>query len=262
MKERNNKTKAAVMSGGTVLIAEVNRIFDPVITDVVAQAGYTGVWYDMEHGHLDMGTLATMILAARSAELDAFVRIPHGPYNTVIKPLEMGAAGLIWPHCKSADEAQAFVRMAKFRPLGMRGIGGGWDSSYGTDPTTEYLDRANEQTLLGVMIEDVEGVENVEDIAAVEGIDLLFVGPGDLSHSYGMERAGAAVTQPQVVEAFDRVGEACRQHGKVMGTAGAPDASMRFVVEKGVRWLNCCHDTVAARTGYAQALKEARRIVG
>ena len=258
-----NKTKASLMRGETALVAEINRMFNPVMTEVIAQAGFSSVWYDMEHSHLDVDTLSTMILAARTADVEVFVRIPHGPYNTVIKPLEMGAAGLIWPHCRSVEEARAFVRMAKFRPLGLRGMGGGRDSGYGTAELAEYLDRANAETLLGVMIEDAEGVEAVDGIAAVEGIDLLFVGPGDLAHSYGVERDGGhPIMQPRVLEAYDRVGEACRTHGKVMGTAVDPGEPMRQVVERGARWLNCCHDATAVRNGYSQAREATTEIVG
>ena len=258
----SNRTKASLLRGDTILVAEVNRMFNPIVTEVIAQAGFTSVWYDMEHSHLDVDTLSTMILAARSADVEVFVRIPHGPYNTVIKPLEMGAAGLIWPHCRSVEEAKEFVRMAKFRPLGLRGIGGGRDSGYGTVGLADYLDRANAETLLGVMIEDAEGVEEAEGIAAVEGIDLLFVGPGDLAHSYGVERDGGhPITQPRVLEAYDRVGKACATHGKVMGTAVDPGEPMRQVVERGVRWLNCCHDVTAVRNGYGQARQETERLL-
>ena len=253
---RVNNTKAALLGGEVVIVAEINRVFSPIVVEVIAQAGYTCVWIDMEHSHLDLDGLSNMILAARTVDLDVIVRIPHGPYNQVIKTLELGAGGLIWPHCKSAAEARQFVRMAKFRPLGLRGMGGGRDSLFGKIERKEYLDQANEQTLLGVMIEDKEGVTNADAIAAVEGIDLLFVGPADLSHSYGVERkSGHPIIQKQVLEAFDKVGAACRAHGKVMGTAVNPGAPMRNVVEKGTRWLNCCHDVTALIKGYSHALQ-------
>ena len=253
---RVNNTKAALLRGEAVMVPEINRVFNPVVVELIAQAGYTCVWIDMEHTHLGLDGLSNMILAARTVDLDVVVRVPHGPYNQIIKTLELGAGGLIWPHCKSVDEARQFVRMAKFRPLGLRGMGGGRDSQFGTLERGEFLDQANQHTLLGVMIEDAEGVEAADAIAAVEGIDLLFVGPGDLAHSYGVEReVGHPITQKKVLEAFDRVGEACRAHGKAMGTAVDPGEPMRQVVEKGTRWLNCCHDLTATRNGYNQALQ-------
>lgn len=258
---RVNNTKAALLRGEVVKVPEINRVFNPIVVEAVAQAGFACVWIDMEHSHLDLHGLSNMILAARTVDLDVIVRLPHGPYNQIIKTLELGAGGLVWPHCKSAEEARQFVHMAKFRPLGLRGIGGGRDSAFGQLETREYLDQANEQTLLGVMIEDAEGVEHVEAIAAVEGIDLLFVGPGDLAHSYGVEREeGPPITQKKVLEAFDRVGEACRAHGKAMGTAVAPGESMRAVAEKGTRWFNCCHDLTALCNGYGDALRATDEI--
>jgi len=259
---RIHKTLAALRKGETVRIAEINRAFDPVVVEVVAETGFACVWLDMEHTHLDFDDLSTMVIAARAVDLDVVVRIPHGPYNQVVKTLEVGAGGLIWPHCKSAAEARELVKMAKFRPLGLRGIGAGRDSHYGKLPLKEYLDAANENTLLGVMIEDEEGVDDVEAIAAVEGIDLLFVGPADLAHSYGVEREpGSPVTQERVLEAYDKVAAACRANGKVMGTAVGPGEAMRNVVQKGARWLNCCHEVTALRVGYEQAFRATGEIV-
>lgn len=257
---RTNNTKAALLKGETINVAEVNRIFDPAVVELAAQAGFGCVWLDMEHSHLDLVALSAMVLAARTVDVDIIVRIPKGPYNQVIKPLEVGAGGLVWPHCKSADEARAFVAMAKFRPLGLRGVGGGRDSRYGTLDFVEYADRANAETLLGVMIEDVAGVDDVEAIAAVEGIDLLFVGPSDLAHSYGVEREGVHIDSERVQTAFDKVSAACAKNGKVMGTAVGPGESMRNVVAKGGRWFNCSHELGAMTNGYRDALQATEAI--
>lgn len=259
---RINKTKAALISGETVNVAEINRIFDPAVVELAAQAGFGCVWVDMEHSHLDLVALSTMILAARTVDLDVIVRIPKGPYNQVIKPFEVGANGLVWPHCKNADEAREFVQMAKFQPLGKRGVGGGRDSHYGTLDFNEYTERTNTQTLLGVMIEDVEGVDEVEAIAAVEGIDLLFVGPSDLAHSYGVGHEGVHIEHERVQSAFDKVAAATAKHGKAMGTAVGPGESMCSVAAKGGRWFNCSHELGALTAGYRNALQAAEVITG
>ena len=94
----------------------------------------------------------------------------------------------------------------------------------------------------------------MEAIAAIEGIDLLFVGPSDLAHSYGVEREGVPhIDHERVLAAFDRVGAACAANGKAMGTAVGPGASMRRVVAKGTRWLNCCHEMSALTSGLGRA---------
>ena len=258
---RANRTKAALLSGETIAVPEIIRVCDPIVVELIAESGFNRVWIDMEHSHLSLDRLSNMILAARTVDLDVIVRIPHGPYNQVMKPLELGASGLIWPHCKSADEARQFVRMAKFRPLGLRGMGGGRDSRFGKMVRKDFFDQANEHTLLGVMIEDEEAVDDVEAIAAVEGIDLLFIGPGDLRHSYGVEREGGVqIDHPRILEAFDKVGEACRAHGKAMGTAVDPGEPMRAVFERGTRWFNCCHDVTALTNGYGRALQATNDI--
>ena len=257
-----NHTKSAMLRGETIAVPEIVRVFDPIVVELIAEAGFTCVWIDMEHSHLGLDGLSNMILAAQTVDVDVIVRIPHGPYNQVMKPLELGASGLIWPHCKSADEARQFVRMAKFRPLGLRGMGVGRDSRFGRMVRKDYLDLANEHTLLGVMIEDEEGVDDADAIAAVGGIDLLFIGPGDLRHSYGIEREGGdQIDHPKILEAFEKVGEACRVHRKAMGTAVGPGEHMRTVFEKGTRWFNCCHEATALINGYEGALKNTNNIV-
>ena len=261
MARRINKSKQTLLDGGTVPVAEINRVASPLLVEAVGLAGFGCVWIDMEHSHIGLDELSNMIVAARAADLDLVFRIPHGPYNQIIKTLELGANGLIWPHCKSADEARNLVHMAKYRPLGLRGMGGGRDWNFGNDVLSEYIDWTNEQTLLGVMIEDAEGVEDAESIAAVEGIDLLFVGPGDLSHSYGIERDPENPMHPRILEAFDRVGAACRANGKGMGTATGPSEFMRTVVTKGTRWLNCATDMGVLIDGYAGNRKATGEII-
>ena len=257
---RINRTKQALLSGKSVMVAEINRIPSPLVVEAVALAGFDSCWIDMEHSHIGLDDLSNMILAARAHDIDVVVRIPHGPYNQVIKTLELGANGLVWPHCKSADEARNLVHMAKYRPLGLRGMGGGRDWNFGNDVLAEYIEWANAETLLGVMIEDAEGVEAVEEIAAVEGLDLLFVGPGDLSHSYGVEREAGSYTHPRILEAFERVGAACAANGKGMGTAIGPGDGMREVVARGTRWLNCATDMGMLIDGYAGNLATASEI--
>ena len=262
VERRINESKRTLLEGGTVLVAEVNRVASPLVLEAVGLAGFGCAWIDMEHSHIGLDDLSHMIMAARAADIDVVVRIPHGPYNQVIKTLELGASGLIWPHCKSAAEAGNLVHMAKYRPLGLRGMGGGRDWNFGKDDLPEYIEWANEQTLLGVMIEDAEGVDEVEAIAAVDGIDLLFVGPGDLSHSFGIERETGSYTHPRILEAFERVGAACRANGKGMGTAIGPGDGMRKVVARGTRWLNCAADMGVLIDGYAANRTAAAEITG
>ena len=259
--KRENITKQKLLNGEIIKVPEINRVFDPTVVETLASVGYDCVWVDMEHSHADFRDLATLILASRACNLDVFVRIPHGPYNQIIKTLEIGASGLIWPHCKSASEAKAFVEMAKYHPSGMRGMGGGRDSDFGKAEKPSYFDFANANVLLGVMIEDKEGVHACEEIAQVDGIDLLFVGPGDLSQSYGVHREpGHPILHPRITEAFQKVGASCKANGKAMGTAVDPGEAMELAIDKGTTWLNCCHDVTALTVGYSQAFNETDSI--
>lgn len=252
----------ALQQGQTEIVPEIYCVFDPIVVEAVSAVGHTCEWIDMEFSHAVLTGLSNMILATRSVDMEVFVRIPHGPYNLIAKPLELGAAGLIWPHCQNVEDARALVRMAKFRPEGMRGMGGGRDSEWGTLDRSAYIEAANENVLLGVMIEDAEAVEECEAIASVPGIDLLILGSGDLSQSYGVHRdPGHVFTKPKVANAFDRVSEACRVNGKTMGTPVEPGGSMRWAIEHGARWLICCDEMTSLAKGYGGAMEQTVAIL-
>src|SRR3972149_8459093 len=186
LRMKRNNVKEMLKKGKVVLVPEINRIFSPKIIEILGLLKYECVWIDMEHSELGLDQLSDMILAARVADVDVIVRIAKGGYNSVIRPLELGAGGLVLPHCMCADEAREFVRMAKFTPMGLRGMGAGRDSNYGLTRLNDYIRYANKETLLAVMVEDREAIASIDELAAVRGIDVLFIGPADLSQSYGV----------------------------------------------------------------------------
>ncbi len=250
-----------MQSGERLAIAEINRVFSPIVVELLGQIGYSCVWVDMEHSHLSYETLSDLVVAARAADIDIVVRLPKGPYNVVSKALELGVDGFIWPHCLSADEARQVVRLGKFRPLGMRAVGGGRDLRFGMMNMHEYLRQANEHTMLGVMIEDASGVDEVDEIAAVEGIDLLFFGPGDLSHNYGVEHEKPnPLEHPKIQQAMEKTAAACRKHNKVFGTRCNPDQYLPAVVEKGARWINVTDEIISLREGYANQKQASEKV--
>ena len=209
------------------------------IVDIMGFVGFDSVWIEHEHSDFSFGEMSQMILAARAHDMDAVVRVERTGYNDLIKPLEAGATGLVVPHCMNGEDAKAIVRETKFSPLGLRAAGGSTDFDYGMIDRMEYFRHANAQTLIAGIIEDKEAVEDVDAIAATEGIDVLLMGPGDLSQSYGI--MGQA--KHELIEnATDKVAEACAKHGKWWGTPVGSREEGQRALERGARIMQTVNE--------------------
>lgn len=204
------------------------------IVEMIGLAGYECVWIEMEHSDYTLENMSQMILAARATGMEAIVRVPRRGYTDYIKTLEAGATGLIYPHCTNADEAREFVRATRFQPLGWRGMGGSVDTQYGTMPLDKYWEHGNNEVLLAVMIERKEAVDDIDAIVAVEGLDGVVIGPGDLSQSYGLI---GQFDHPQIHEARARVAEACAKHGKWWGCPCQSPEAAKTLMPEGARFL-------------------------
>jgi 2-keto-3-deoxy-L-rhamnonate aldolase RhmA len=244
-----NRILQKLREGKPVLVGAVWTVPHWKIVEMLGIAGYDGVWIEMEHSDTTWEQMSQMILAARATGMEAVVRIPRGSYNDVIRPLEAGATGLLLPHCTGGEDAREFVRMARFAPLGWRGIGGSVDTRYGTLPLQEYCEWANREILLGVMVERKEAVEHVDAIAGTEGLDLLLVGPADLSQSLGVR---GEMSHPLMREAIERVAEACTRHGKYWAVAGVVP-SYAEQVAMGARFFNIVNEMSVLMEGFQRA---------
>jgi 4-hydroxy-2-oxoheptanedioate aldolase len=227
-------------SGGFVRTVGVSRMRDPWLAEVIGKLDFDLIWLDMEHRSFGNDIIDPIALACRATGIDLMVRILKDGYMAPMRALEAGANGIMVPHCRSAAEARQWVEWTRFPPLGKRGFdGAGADADYYLAPPLEHLKHGNEQTFLVLQIEDVEAVECVEEIAAVKGVDLLFVGPGDLSISYGVPMQ---TDHALVQAAIDRVAAACRKHGKWWGMpTGSPEAA-QALIDRGAGMVTCTGD--------------------
>ena len=184
------------------------------------------------------------------------VRILKHGYTAPMRALELGANGIMVPHCRTAEEARQWVEWTRFPPLGKRGFdGAGPDADYALANPIEYLRHANEQTFLVVQIEDAEAVSCVDEIASVPGVDLLFVGPADLSISYGVP---LQLDHIFVQRAIDRIAEAAAKNGKWWGMpTGSPDAA-QALINRGGRFIVCGGDHGALLNGLRTGLDAHR----
>ena len=241
-------------SGGVVRAASISRVVDPWLTEVVGRIGYDVVWFDLEHRAYSPEKINILSLACRSVGIDLMVRVRKGGYFDPMQALEFGANGLMIPHIRSAKEARQWVEWSRFPPLGKRGLdGAGADADYGLADTHAYLKHANEEVFLAFQVEDREAIENIEEIATIEGFDLFFIGPGDLSLSFGVP---LDFDHPVLREATVRVAEAARKHGKWWGTSTPTPEAAKDALKLGARLIVAGGDHAALVNGMSNSFKE------
>jgi 4-hydroxy-2-oxoheptanedioate aldolase len=210
--------------------------------EIAAMAGFDCLWNDREHVGNDWSHIESQIWAAKSQNVDVVVRVSRGSYSDYIRPLELDATGIMVPHLMGLEDAKNIVRMTRFGPLGLRAVdGGNADGAYGQVDFQEYLQTANRERLVIAQIEDPQPLEELDAIAALEGIDMLFFGPGDFSHAIG---APGDFSHPRVLEARQRVADACRANGKWAGTVSNP-GNVAELIEMGYSFLNIGADVIA-----------------
>lgn len=220
--------KEKLARGEAVRLFGVGQIFTPKLVEIVGtHGGFDGLWIDNEHCGLDMRDVELATLAAKAYGLDSFVRMPATDYAVVMRTLEAGAGGVLISMVRSAAEAEQAVRWAKFWPRGERGIfGGNRDGRFGLEPVPEYLARANAETFVGIQIETAGAIAEVEQIAAIPDVDLLLVGPADISQMLGVP---GDFDHPRCLETIDGIAAACRAAARPWGIVPrGPDYARRM----------------------------------
>jgi 4-hydroxy-2-oxoheptanedioate aldolase len=209
--------------------------------EVAAMLGFDCIWTDVEHTACDWSMIEKQIYAAKIHDADLMVRVRRGSYSEYSVPLELDASGLLVPHIMNLEDAKQVVRMTRFQPLGMRALdGGNADGGYCNIGVADYLQRANEQRFVSIQIEDPEPLEELDEIAALPGIDMLFFGPGDFSHAIGDP---GNLNHPRVIEAQKLVAQTAIKHGKFAATVASFD-TLEEKIEQGYRFLNLSADVI------------------
>jgi 4-hydroxy-2-oxoheptanedioate aldolase len=254
MHMRPSRVLQMLRAGETVYTFKMNTA-DPRIAEIAAMSGFPCLWLCQEHTTATWSAIETQILAAKAHDTDTMVRVPRGSYSDLIHPLELDAAGIMVPHVMSLADAQAVVRTTRFYPVGRRPVdGGNADGAYCLIDFVQYIQEANTQRFVCIQIEDPEPLDELDAICALDGIDIVFFGPGDFSHSIGLP---GQYDHPRVQDARRRVAETALKHGKFAGTTGNP-ATAPALVEVGYRFINIGVDVHAV----SEYCREKLRAVG
>lgn len=205
---QTNKLRARLDSGQRVY-GLLNSIPAPLLVEMIGYAGYDFVILDLEHAGVNPQTLENMIRAAECSGLTPLVRVPGVQPETILRVLDAGAMGIVVPRVQDGEQARQAVRASRYHPLGERGISGGRTTGFGALDLQAYMALANREIMVVAMIEDGAGVENIDAIAAVPGVDMILEGAIDLSQS--LDVPGQA-QHPAVQAAIRRIGAACAAH--------------------------------------------------
>lgn len=236
---------------------------DPAIVEILGHAGFDFCIIDTEHLPLDFGDVQNLVRAAEVVGITPLVRVSENNPKFILRVLETGAAGIMVPHVKDAADAERAVRAVKYLPRGSRSVHGAVRAAdYGRVPLQEHLAASNVGTIVIVQIEEREAVDRIEEIVRVPDLDSLFVGPVDLSTSYGVP---GQLQDPQVTASMERVVKATREAGLWAGRFMARLDEAETLLRAGIQYfvfstdtgllMNCCR---SAAEFFRQQARERR----
>lgn len=241
--------KERLAAGKMVRVLAVGAVPSFKIIEIAGMhGGYHAVWIDQEHAALDLPTIEILALACRSAGLDSYVRLAPVDYATVMRPMEAGVGGIMAAQVRSAAEVRRIASWSKFPPAGARGLNtSNYEGNYATRGLAEHVRLSNRDRWLSIQIETIEALEQVEEIARVDGVDHLFVGPADLSVALGVP---GEYLNPRCVAALERVSKAVSSAGKTWGILARGPEHARKCKELGCLFFAFASDLSLLQLGF------------
>ncbi|MDL2217459.1 hypothetical protein LJC27_02250 [Christensenellaceae bacterium OttesenSCG-928-M15] len=229
------------MRDGKVAVCVKLNFYDRRIVELAAICGFDCVWVDMEHVPNGIDTVEQAVMAAKIHDCDVLTRVSRGGYSDYIRPLEADSAGIMVPHLMSLEDAKYVQYYTKFHPIGRRPLdGGNADGAYCRVDAKEYMEQANRERFIIVQIEDPEPLEELEEICALEGIDMLFFGPADFSQGAGIPLEW---DHPKMDETRRLVAKCARKYGKFAGTVGSV-GNFQELIDMGYQFISVGADVV------------------
>jgi 4-hydroxy-2-oxoheptanedioate aldolase len=250
---RQSKVLRKLRAGQIALATKIN-LADIRSLEIAAMvSGMDCLWTDMEHVANDWSVIEKQAMVAKAYDVDLLVRVARGSYSDYVKPLELDATSIMIPHIMNLEDAKKVVYNTKFHPIGRRPIdGGNADGLYTNLPLNDYLQQANDQRFNVIQIEDPEPLDQLEEIIALPGIDIVFFGPGDFSQGIG---APGEWDHPKISETRQRIAELSIKHGKFAGTVGSL-GNLDQLVEMGYRFISMGADVVGLSEYYHHFFSE------
>lgn len=242
------------LTRGETLLGTMVTLPSAAVAEILADAGFDWLFIDGEHGPLETHDILAMLQAVGD-RTPCLVRVPAAGEIPIKTVLDLGADGIIVPQVNSAEEAARVVQCARYAPLGSRGVGLARAHGYGRR-FREYVETANERTVVVVQAEHVRAVENIEEIVQVPGIDAVLLGPYDLSASLGKM---GQIDDPAVVAAIERVTTVCQRARLPLGYFGVTAAAVQPFIDRGYTLITAGVDTLLLGQAAGQLLKQLQK---
>lgn len=251
-----NHTKEKLSRGEPVYSMTVRLVRTVDIAAIAATAGFDSVYIDLEHSSFSLEAAGQICMACNSLGVTPLVRVPGLDPSLIARVMDSGAMGIIVPGVESADEASAAVRAVKHVPLGERSLAGAAPQlNYRTFPADQVIRELDQASMVIAMIESQAGLDAVDAIASVDGVDVVLVGANDLSVALGV---AGQMDSPLVHDAYVRVLEACRAKGKTVGIGGLggrPDLIHSYL-DLGARYVSTGNDISFLSAAAAQKRRQ------
>ncbi|MEW6333111.1 MAG: aldolase/citrate lyase family protein [Thermodesulfobacteriota bacterium] len=264
---RTNRVKDKIRQGKIALGADVTTP-DPWLVEAIGLAGFDAAFIDTEHTSMDFGVVENLVRACDSVGITANIRVPSSDPAMILRILDMGAQMITVPHIGGKDDALRAVRAVRYPPLGERGVGTQTRGYRVADvPLKEYIERSNAEILLAVMIEDKKAIDDVEEMASIEGLDLITVGAHDISMALGVPGVPSADTTRKTMEDIalrvKRVGKAKMSISLYHPASGWDVKDIGKLKSMGVACFKLCPDGPARLlAAYRQQVREVREELG
>jgi 2-keto-3-deoxy-L-rhamnonate aldolase RhmA len=249
--------KEKLEQGQAVLGSWIQECRFPGLVQMYASAGLDFVIIDMEHSSIGSETVAEMILVGRRAGLATMVRVPDPLYHLMARPMDWGASGIVTPRVETAEQVRDIIRATKYSPLGERGMSTttGHRDYHSIEPLGKYQARANEENLIIVQIESEKGVENIEEILGFPELDVIFIGPVDLSSSLGIP---GETNHPRMQEAIEHIIQTAKKRKAALGILVGTMEAVRQWYDRGIRFLSWSNELRMITGAITKAVEEFR----
>ncbi|PID55837.1 hypothetical protein CSB45_14095 [candidate division KSB3 bacterium] len=253
--------KEALRQGHNILGTMVINFTHPELARMLKVCGFDFFIVDCEHGSFDYSDVAGLFAIARECGIAPMIRIPELRREVVLKSMEMGAAGILLPQTETAEQAKILVSYSKYAPMGNRGVSllrahTGFET---ISNAREYMDTANDRTILLTQIESLRGLQNIDEILSVEGIDVAFVGPNDLTQSMGIM---GQTEHPKYIEAIAAVIASARKHKKFSGIHVMTTTALQGYKKQGMTCNLWSNDVSMLMSAAREGIRQLQQAMG
>ena len=232
---------------GEIVLGTWNIIPSPSLIEVIGHSGLDFIVIDSEHGPVNMESAENLIRAAEVAGISPIIRVSGNESYQVLRALDIGAHGVQVPHVSTKRDAELTVEYSKYHPIGKRGLSPFTRAGrYGTDADKHTI-RSNEETMLIINIEGANGIKNLKEIMSVNGIDVIFIGPYDLSQSIGKP---GKVNDPEVKNIIKKTAKAVKENGLVCGSFARDMKYLEFLIDCRIQYITYMVDTAIILQSY------------